>query len=204
MGRGQRSDSTPTPARLSAHADTLLPAEHGDYLAAIDTKHFAAATAAGSVFTSPNNLRDLLAVAQRQPGGLGRDDRALMAADGVPADAFLDACRYLRVPARGRMGLIDADALPDDERVVVVRHKPGAPCSLTVRRPFGDPVDYATVVIGPNDHERASTAEMVWTAHPGPPVRPSSADHWDQGSVITVAQVRRRLGPGPLWLQAAP
>lgn len=203
MGRGQRIDTGPrVPRRAPVRLSDLLPAEHSDYLAAIDAKHFDASTAAGSVFSQPASLRDLLVAAAAQPGGLGRDDRDLFTREGVPAAALLNDCRYLRVAARGHMGLVDAHDLPDDEPVRVVRHKPGVPCSLTVRRAFGAEVDYATVIVGPNTHERASTALMVWTAHPGPPVQPASDDLWAEGSVISAATARLRLGPGPVWLQA--
>ena len=209
MGRGSRTDNL-SPARLRGgdRVDDLLPVEHAAYLRSVDDKHFDPA-GAGSVFIDCSSLRELLGRAAAQPGGLDRDDRARLLADGVPASALLEHCRYLRVPAAGRMGLLDAAALPADTPVQVIRTKPGAPCSLVVRADRGDTVDYATVIIGPNEPQPgdppASTREMVWTAHPGPPIRPATFDLWPEGTTVTAGEVLVRLGAeGRVYLQAQP
>ena len=89
----------------------------------------------------------------------------------------------------GRNGMADAFALDPATPVRVVRTKPGAPCSLIVDGVAEAVIDVATIIIGPNEASEPSTPEMVWTAHPGMPARPSEGDRWTEGASITVADV---------------
>ncbi|MEK9132251.1 MAG: hypothetical protein AAB606_00885, partial [Patescibacteria group bacterium] len=59
--------------------------------------------------------------------------------------------------------------------------------------------DFGVIVIGPNEKAKPedsdpSTKEMVWTAHPGLPVRPAKDDSWPEGTTITIADVKAKLG----------
>jgi len=61
--------------------------------------------------------------------------------------------------------------------------------------------DFGVIVIGPNEKQKPddmepSTKEMIWTAHPGLPIRPAKDDSWPEGSKITVADVKAKLGSG--------
>lgn len=184
--------------------DPFLPREHAGYFRACEEKHFGD-RAVGSVFDSPTDLRELLGAGALQEGGLLRDDsrdRAALIADGAPADAFLGDCRYLRVPARGRMGMLRASELDPDTRVIAIRTKPGAPCSPVIFGQTGADCDFATVIIGPNeprDGTLPSTSEMLFTAHPGPPVKPP--DGFEEGEQLTVGEVLDRFGD--IFLQVA-
>lgn len=62
--------------------------------------------------------------------------------------------------------------------------------------------DFGTIIIGPNEKDKdakpedpgPSTKEMVWTVHPGLPVRPVAEDIWPEGSEITVQEIIEKLG----------
>lgn len=177
---------------------SLLPADMADYHDAVDAKHFGA-QAVGSAFDSLEGVAALLAVAEATRGSLDGDDRDQLIAGGADPAAFLPQCRYLRVDGvRGRLGLIAAADLDDAVEVMAVRTKEGAPCSLTVDggshpRPA---VGWATVIVGPRPD---GNGEVLWTAHPGGPVRPAVEDTLDDGATLTVGEVRRQFGD--VWLQ---
>ena len=193
-GGGTMQGGTSSNSRqISMSQADLLPEEMRDYFRSVEVKHFDSKTATGSYFTDPDihGLKDLLALAEKMPGGLNRDDRA-----SFDKEALKDECRYLRVPCQGKNNLIDSRTLPDNERVSVVRTKPGTPCSLVVANESGQDETFATLIIGPRP---SGEGECVWTAHPGAPVRPAQEDIWPEGSAITVKEVRSKLGD--CWLQ---
>ena len=169
--------------------DELLPVEQAAYFDALDAKHFGAAGTAGSVFTGVPGLRELLEMVVAQRGSLDGDDRGLLLAAGASERSFLPGCRYLVCHVAGRNGMVDAFALDPATPVRVVRTKPGAPCSLVVDGAPEAEVDFATVIIGPNEDAGSSSAEMVWTAHPGMPARPSEGERWPEGATLTAADV---------------
>lgn len=182
---------------LEAYSD-ILPSEHTDYFKAMEAKHFNPETAIGSYFTSADtkSLPDLLAKAEMQRGGLKDDDKEKFSEKGVPNDAMLPFCRYLMVNTEGKMGMVKATDLPDDTKVKVVRTKPNAPCSFVVEVDSTEQltdVDYATIIIGPNEkneeNPNPSTKEMIWTIHPGPPIRPATSDIIEEGTVVTAKEL---------------
>lgn len=175
----------------------FLPDAKRDYYQDLHDKHFNASTAVGSVFTEVSDLEELLEKAASEEGGILRDDRDIFIAEGADPEAFLPQCRYLKVKTKGENGLVSTAECDDDEKVHVVRTKAGAPCSLVVERSSRPETNSATLIFGPDPE---SGNEIVWTAHPGSPIRPSSGDTWEEGATITVKDVRESRGSDG-WLQ---
>lgn len=159
--------------------DKYLPKEKKDYFADVEKKHFNPETAVGSLFTEVKNLNDLLGLAASQrKSGLEGDDKTALVALGVPADALLPQCRYLLVKTLGEVGIINAQELPEKQIVFAQRLKKGVPCTLFVEVDEMPKTDIATIIIGPSEHPNATTSEMIWTVHPGLPIRPAKSDLW--------------------------
>ena len=178
----------------------ILPLESADYIKSISAKHWGEG-AIGSKFSEGNTLRDLLETAIKQRGNLEGDDRNMLIEKGVDPSALMQECRYLVVKGGGEVGIVKAEDLSDDTEVKVIRTKPGNPCSLVVEGEKFPTADFGVIVIGPNEKAKPedsepSTKEMVWTAHPGLPIRPAKDDSWPEGSTITVADVKSKLGSG--------
>jgi hypothetical protein len=100
----------------------------------------------------------------------------------APVDA--DGKPLVQPPARafraeiegGRMGLATVDSLPSDTTFSLVDAKGTNTWSLVVDKPGfkGDKVNFATMIVGPEEVNGKPTGrEVVWTVHPGDPVRPS-------------------------------
>ena len=188
----------PTTIEPSVEKNSILPVEVADYIESITAKHWGEG-AVGSRFFEGNGLMDLLDTAIQQRGNLQGDDRQILIEKGVDPTALMAECRYLVVKTPGEVGIIKATELPDDTEVKVVRTKPGTPCSLIVEGENFPTADFGVVVIGPNEKQKddepePSTKEMVWTAHPGLPIRPAKDDSWPEGTTITVADVKAKLG----------
>lgn len=183
---------------------SVLPEEQRSYFQDTEKKHFNPDTAVGSLFTEVGNLPDLLAKAIEQRGSLNGDDREQFITMGVKPEALLAFCRYLKVDTAGEVGVKSVKELPLDTKVKVIRTKQAAPCSLVVYSDNFPTVNFGTIIIGPNEKAKTakpedpepSTKEMVWTVHPGLPVRPASEDIWPEGSEITVKDVIEKLGDG--------
>lgn len=178
----------------------VMPLEVADYIDSISTKHWGEG-AVGSRFLEGNDLKDLLGTAIKQRGNLEGDDRNMLIEKGVDPTALMPECRYLVVKGGGEVGIVKAEDLSDDTEVKVVRTKPGSPCSLVVEGENFPTADFGVIVIGPNEKAKPedpepSTKEMVWTAHPGLPIRPAKDDSWPEGSTITIADVKEKLGVG--------
>jgi|GEM_PF-2900239 len=187
--------STPEKAAENIEAADLLPAEMSEYYDKMHDKHFVRETAIGSLFTEVKNMDDLLELTIKQrPQGLSGDDRVKFAAMGVSPDGLLPQCRYLLVKTAGEVGIVSIKDVGQAESVYVERTKPGTPCTLSVTRENMPQTDIATIIIGPNEQENGSTEEMIWTVHPGLPIRPAREDYWEEGSVITAAEVKDKLG----------
>lgn len=195
-------EATPySPEELEAKIKKILPEEHASYFKQTEEKHFDTEKGVGSLFTETASLNELLQKAIDQRGNLDGDDREQFIAMGVKAEALLPFCRYLKVEAAGEVGIKSARELPADTKVKVIRTKQGTPCSLFIESDEFSKVNFGTIVIGPNEKSRdtpdapePSTSEMVWTVHPGLPVRPVMEDFWPEGSEITVGEVTEKLG----------
>ncbi|MFA5948396.1 MAG: hypothetical protein WC806_05535 [Candidatus Gracilibacteria bacterium] len=177
---------------------TVLPEEHYGYYDAMQAQHFNPEGGVGSQFTAPDvkSLPDLLTIAQNQRGSLEGDDRQKFIEEGASEKGMLPFCRYLKVETQGSVGIAKAKELPRDTKVKVMRTKPGAPCSLVVEIDSKENLpktNFATVIIGPNEADERnpnpSTKEMVWTTHPGAPIRPIASDNFAEGSVITIDEL---------------
>ncbi len=178
----------------------ILPAEHEGYFKATEAKHFVPETAVGSLFTGVKSLNELLGLAIQQRGSLEGDDREKFIALGAKEGDLMPQCRYLMVKTPGEVGIVNVKDLAPDTQVQVVRTKPGAPCSLIVLDNNFPVTDIGTIVVGPNeksekpDDPERTTKEMIWTVHPGLPVRPLAGDVWPEGSVVTVQDVIEKIG----------
>lgn len=106
-------------------------------------------------------------------------------------------CRYVKVETEGENGIIPTSECDADEKVHVVRTKVDAPCSLVIERSSRPKTNSATIIFG-SDPESGN--EIVWTAHPGAPIRPSSGATWEEGTTLTVQDVREHRGEEG-WLQ---
>lgn len=192
----------PTVEDVESQIRQVTPEEHAGYFKQTEEKHFDPEKAVGSLFTKEKNFNDLLKKAIEQRGNLDGDDRDQFIAMGVKPDALLPFCRYLKVDTEGEVGIKDIKELPSETKVKVIRTKEGAPCSLVIESDEFPEVGFGTIVIGPNEKAKdakpedpePSTKEMVWTVHPGLPVRPAMEDSWPEGSEITVSDVIEKLG----------
>ncbi|MEM5861258.1 MAG: hypothetical protein QXJ20_02595 [Candidatus Aenigmatarchaeota archaeon] len=199
--------------RAAAQTAKLLPYEHLDYFKKINSQHFGEQKeAVGSFFVKVPDLESLLTLAYTQRGTLKGDDRGkikkLMKKAGLSQEeiekAFLPECRYLLVKTEGRIGMIRVDQLDPNTEIKIKRLKEGVPASLIVEVesskdfPF---VNYGVIIIGPNEKEKPedpepSTKEMVWTAHPGFPIKPAKGDikEWEGRDSVSVKEVIEKLG----------
>ena len=177
-----------------------LPAEHLGYFKDMEIKHFDPEKGVGSLFTEIKDLKNLLEKTIEQRGNLDGDDREKFIAMGVKPEALMAFCRYLKVETPGEVGIANVKDLAPDTKVKIIRTKQNAPCSLVVEGQNLPITEFGTIIIGPNekgknpDDPKPSTKEMIWTVHPGLPVRPATEDIWPEGSEITVKDVIERLG----------
>jgi hypothetical protein len=186
---------------IELEAKRFLPEEQAAYFKDVEAKHFDPEKAVGSLFTEVRNLQELLTLSIAQRGSLRGDDRNDFVALGANAAGLLPQCRYLKVNTEGEVGIVKVTDLSPETEVSVVRLKQGIPCTLIVEAKELPRTDFGTIIVGPNEQRTPesaipSTSEMVWTVHPGLPVRPASADlpEWPEGSKITVQQVVDQLG----------
>ncbi len=192
----------PSPEEIKNVIAMILPKEQEAYFKDTEQKHFNPETAVGSLFTNEKDMNSLLETAIRQRGNLDGDDREQFIAMGVKPDALLSFCRYIKVNTPGEVGIKNIKELSPDTKVKIVRTKQGAPCSLVVEGDNLPEVNFGTIVVGPNEKPESakpedpepSTKEMIWTVHPGLPVRPVMEDLWPEGSEITVSEVIEKLG----------
>jgi hypothetical protein len=159
-------------------AEYVIPrdGDMAEYYKATDAKHFSDKTAPGSKFTDPDikNLNDVVALAANQhPDGLRGDDRAKLIQFGCNPAALRDDCRYLIVQTPGKVGSQHISSLPVNEKIEVVRTKPGAPCSLVANVSKQPNVNFGVVVIGKSG---STGKDIVYTAHAGMPTRTSGKD----------------------------
>lgn len=64
----------------------FLPYAKRDYYQDLHDKHFDPSTAVGSVFTEAGDIEELLENADREEGGIRRDDRDIFIAEGADPD----------------------------------------------------------------------------------------------------------------------
>lgn len=139
-------------------------------------------------------------LASRLPGGSAcgsvftdyADDFALLSAlYAAPWEPFdhpdvASGATAYRAPLRGRLGLVALASLDPETPVTLEDPKGTGTLSAVVTGVHGEEVAHATLILGPSEG-----AEIVYTFHPGDPVRPSSvrAEGMD-GRRVTVAECR--------------
>ncbi|OHA20565.1 MAG: hypothetical protein A2849_03075 [Candidatus Taylorbacteria bacterium RIFCSPHIGHO2_01_FULL_51_15] len=196
----QKAMSEQREKEFNERVQAVLPGEHAGYFKDMETKHFDPEKGVGSLFTEIKDLQSLLDKTIDQRGNLDGDDREKFIAMGVKPEALMTFCRYLEVETPGEVGVSSVKDLSPDTRVKVIRTKQGAPCSLVVEGQNLPTTKFGTIIIGPNekgkksDDPEPSTREMIWTVHPGLPVRPATQDIWPEGSEITIQDVIDKLG----------
>ena len=88
---------------------------------------------------------------------------------------------------RGRLGIVDLAALDDSDVVTLDDRKNTGKVSCTVNGVLGPEVDHVVIILGDE-----AGREVVFTFHPGDPVRPSqvSCEPGMHGRTVTVAEAR--------------
>jgi hypothetical protein len=185
----------------------MLPASKADYYRSVEAKHFDRDCAVGSVFTDPSagslvELIDYVETTRRRRGGLTGDDRDELIALGADPDAFApveSGIRYLKTVAGGKLGIVRAADLDPNTPVIAVRAKEGVPCALVAQSDVPRPkVDFGTVIVGPDPD--GSGEDIVFTAHPGAPIRPAADDRYYAGQRLSAADAVANHGDG-VYLQ---
>lgn len=172
----------------------LLPAVMADYYLALDAKHFAFGGGVGSRFRDLLNINHLLTLLAKGVNLMVDDHRQKFVALGVESDALLPFCRYILVETRGYNGIVKAGDLDANTLVTAVTTKPGCPCSLTVEGIPLQPTTIGTLILGPGEN---GEPWVVWTAHPGLPIRPTSAEEGvEEGTTFLAGDLQPNS-----WLQ---
>ena len=226
-----RMPSTSAPVsreHLQAQLKSVLPPESAEYIKKLNHLRFARSAGSDQRFFTPRGLIALLTAAVEHRGDLEGDDRTLMMAEGIAADAFElpEHYTYLKVPAEGQIGLLPINELPHwlpvtlraeeepNTRIGFRRARPRNPEShllFTIDADFQRAANYATIIIAPNWHAPASCERAILDAFLGPPVpsklqsvsveNPVVAEHgWEHGSELQVQQLRAIFPDRPLWL----
>ena len=150
---------------IFAHTADLLP----DHIAGLLATRNPGPDSSGSVFNVPQTVESLDSADWQT-----FDHPAVQA----PATAF-------RASIPGKVGIVRLDTLSADTAVKLTDGHETGFVSATVLGEAATPVDFSVMLVGPAD----DGSDIVWTVHPGEPVRPSSipaAGH--EGETITVAE----------------
>lgn len=170
---------------------------HAGYYAATDAKHFGDKTEPGSKFISESlrSVEDVVALRMVQTGKdhLKGDDREALIAAGSDPNGFSAGKRYLMVKTAGTVGIRNSNTFKPEDKVQVVRTKPGAPCSIVATVKSQPETDYAVVVVG--EHKDTKN-DFIITTFPGPVTKPTANATIDnlEGRTMTVADARRLMG----------
>jgi hypothetical protein len=170
---------------------------HAGYYAATDSKHFGDKTAPGSKFLSEDlkSVEDVVALRMIQTGknNVKGDDREALIAAGSDPNGFSEGKRYLMVKTSGTVGIKNSSDFMPNDKVQVVRTKPGAPCSLVATVDSQPETDFAVIVVG--EHKDTKN-DFIITAFPGPVTKPTASDAIDnlEGMTMTVADAKRLVG----------
>ena len=108
-----------------------------------------------------------------------------------PAGSAIPGCGYFKthdIPG-GRMGLVHIVDLPDDVQIVARDPKGTGKVSMAVQGVRGPEAPETWLITGPGEEDGVS-GEVVWTFHPGPPVRPSlvEVENVPDGTILTKAE----------------
>lgn len=184
-------------AAAAVYVPRDLDEAHAGYYAATDAKHFGDKTAPGSKFLSEDlkSVEDVASLRMIQSGknNLKGDDREALIAAGSDPNGFAEGKRYLMVKTSGTVGIKNSSTFHPDDRVEVVRTKPGAPCSIVASVKSQPETDFAVIVVG---EHKTTKSDFIITAFPGPVTKPTASDAIDrlEGRSMTVADARRLVG----------
>lgn len=184
-------------AAASVYVPRDLDEAHSGYYAATDAKHFSDKTAPGSKFLSKHlkSVEDVAALRMVQTGknDLSGDDREALIAAGSDPNGFGTGKRYLMVKTSGTVGIKNSSTFDPDDRLEVVRTKPGAPCSLVASVKTQPETDFAVIVVG---EHKTTKNDFIITTFPGPVTKPTASDAIDnlEGRSLTVADAKRLIG----------
>lgn len=150
---------------------------YGDHFGGLLTQRNPGPESSGSVFDAPQSAE------------------SLGAAEWTPYehDAVQAPARAFRAPIAGKVGLVALASLPADETVRLVDGHETGFVSVVADGVASQPVDFTVALVGPGDNGE----DIIWTVHPGDPIRPSSLEATDEtsGKTLTAAEAIR-LGFG--------
>lgn len=111
--------------------------------------------------------------------------------------AIMEGCTAFVSPLPGRMGMIDLSTVPGDTPVTLEDPKNTGKVSAVLeawRLPSVDVLktDFTVIILGPND--KPPEAEIVFTFHPGSPVRPSLVPRGDIKAAHVTAKESIQMG----------
>lgn len=97
-------------------------------------------------------------------------EQTLLAAEWEPYShaAVMQGCEAFKTSLSGRLGIVDLRSLPPDTVVTLDDRKNTGNVSVVVGGVRGQMVDFTVLILG-----RERDEEVVFTFHPGDPVRPS-------------------------------
>ena len=138
---------------------------------------------------------------QRLPGGAGSVvigdfdanslEQALLHADweSYSHPGIMEGCSaFVTRSLRGRLGIVELASLPLDALVTLDDRKNTGKVSATIRGALGTEVDFTVLILGDENG-----VEVVFTFHPGEPVRPSQvqAEPGMHGRQVTISEALR-------------
>lgn len=88
----------------------------------------------------------------------------------------------------GRLGLVRLDELPDDKPVYLLDPKGTRQCSAVVAGVVGPWVPFSVLILGIEKLDDGSEVEIVFTFHPGDPVRASELPAQGNAGRVSVAE----------------
>lgn len=97
-------------------------------------------------------------------------EAAILAADWQLYEhpSIMEGCTGFQAPLPGLLGIVELSSLPGDTTIVLDDRKNTGKVSATVEGIRGEKVPFTVLILGPEQGE-----EIVFTFHPGEPVRPS-------------------------------
>lgn len=102
-------------------------------------------------------------------------------------DAVMSGCVAFKAPIAGRLGVVDLSKLSDDTVVTLDDRKDTGNVSCVVEGALGPKVDFTVIILGEEQGQ-----EVIFTFHPGDPVRPSQIETKSgmNGRQVTVKEAR--------------
>jgi len=141
--------------------------------------------ASGSVFTAPTHENELLHML------CGAAWKPYTHKDVLPG------CTAFEAPLEGRTGVVSLDQFAPSKRIITLADPKGTG-DLSAHVPFAEVgtlehAFFSVIILGPNEEE-PEEPEMVWTFHPGAPVRPSMTKVTPGvvSELVTVSEARDR------------